>query len=170
MGGVETIMARGHLYMLLKPDQQSQVSRGFPKWWGKGVDAFMESYMNALLLAPPTQIVNIASNAVFQLMQIPERFIAGMIGSARTSVGIGSKDQVHMAETLAGPMGWMMSFKDSLKASGKAFVTEDPSDLTTKIDYRTRKAITAENFEINPEKYPTAAAAVVYIGFVFIIG
>ena len=151
MGGIETIMARGQAYMMLRPDQQSQVASGFSKWFNKGVDAFMESFMNGLLSGVTTHMVNILGNAGFQIYSIPERFIAGAIGAARTSIPGSNQSRVYMTEALAIPAGFMMSFNASMRAAAKAFVTEDPSDLVTKIDYRTRKAITAENLELDPE-------------------
>lgn len=151
MGGVETIMARGQAYMMLRPDQQSQVASGFSKWFNKGVDVFMESFMNGLLSGIPTHMVNVLGNAGFQIYSIPERFIAGAIGAARTSIPGSNQSRVYMTEALAIPAGFMMSFNASMRAAAKAFVTEDPSDLVTKIDYRTRKAITAENLELDPE-------------------
>jgi len=151
MGGIETIMARGQAYMMLRPDQQSQVASGFSKWFNKGVDVFMESFMNGLLSGIPTHMVNVLGNAGFQIYSIPERFIAGAIGAARTSIPGSNQSRVYMTEALAIPAGMMMSFNASMRAAAKAFVTEDPSDLVSKIDYRTRKAITAENLELDPD-------------------
>jgi len=55
----------------------------------RGSDIMAEAYINAILSAPSTHLVNVAGNSAFITMRSVEQMAAGAIGRARTSLGIG---------------------------------------------------------------------------------
>lgn len=106
----------------------------------KGMDVLAEVYVNSLLSAPPTHLVNIFGNATFMGTKMLETFVAGGIGKVRTAI-TGSNDRVYASEALAQFKGILDGFNDALLVSSKALATEAPSDIASKIDLRTRRAI-----------------------------
>lgn len=61
-------------------------------------------YINGLLSGPKTQLKNIIGNALYMGFQLPEEFMAGMIGGAERGIrrAVGSEidytDQVYMSD------------------------------------------------------------------------
>lgn len=106
----------------------------------KGMDMMAEVYINSLLSAPPTHLVNVLGNATFMGTKLLETFVAGGIGKVRSAV-TGSADRVYAAEALAQVKGIKDGFADALLVSGKTLLTEEGSDIASKIDLRTRRAI-----------------------------
>lgn len=129
----------GELYLSL-PDAASRAkfSRGLI---GKPADVLVEIWINSILSAPATHMVNIAGNAMFLATRQVENFVAAGIGKARTSLGIGSRDRMRTREAFASLNGIRKSFLDALKVAGKTLITEEPTDFVTKIDVRDRRAI-----------------------------
>jgi len=99
-------------------------------------DLAMETYINALVSAPPTHLVNIAGNAIFQGTTLAERGVAGAIGAVRTIGGRRGKpgDRVYMGEVAAESHGLIMSQMEALALSAKTFVEGESPDLMSKID------------------------------------
>tara|TARA_R110002020_G_scaffold18119_6_gene63846 strand:+ start:1625 stop:4555 length:2931 start_codon:yes stop_codon:yes gene_type:complete len=64
---------------------QAHKARYMRTIWQKGLDVFAEAFVNSLLSSPVTHAVNIVGNTVFGFMQVPERALAGVIGSVRTT-------------------------------------------------------------------------------------
>ena len=105
-----------------------------------------ELYINALLTSGVTHAVNIAGNAVFQIMRLAERGIAGGIGEARTQVAklVGSEkarakdymDRAYMGEMAIGAFGDLMGLKDAFTLAIRAGLRGEASDLATKLDLR----------------------------------
>jgi hypothetical protein len=129
----------GELYLALpKPSRSKFVQQSL---LAKGADAIIEVWINSILTSPVTHMVNIAGNSMFAAMRPLETAVAGAIGSARQAVGIGGADRVRAREAIAQVEGMRQSIIDSLIVAGKTFVTEEPSDLVSKIDVRNRRAI-----------------------------
>jgi len=106
----------------------------------KSMDMLAEVYVNSLLSAPPTHIVNVMGNATFMATKVLETAVAGGIGRVRSAI-TGNADRVYASEALAQINGIRSGFADALLVSGKSLITEEASDIGSKIDLRTRRAI-----------------------------
>jgi hypothetical protein len=112
------------------------------------IDAVMEAYINSILSSPVTHAVNVFSNFLRLAADIPETALAGAIGKARTSLGIGSKERVYASEAFASMSDFVPIMQDAFLLGGKVFKTGEPLSDATKLELRNRRAITAKNFEI----------------------
>lgn len=106
----------------------------------KSLDAITEIWINSILTSPVTHLVNIAGNATYGQLRNIETFVAAGFGKLRTSL-TGSKDRVRAREGLAQLEGVRRALVDAFMMAGKVAVTETPTDLASKIDVRTRRAI-----------------------------
>lgn len=129
----------GDLYMTL-PDAATR-AKFTRNLIGKPADVLVEVWINSILSAPTTHMVNILGNSMFLATRQVENFVAAGIGKARTGLGLGSKDRIRTREALASLNGIRKAFLDSLKVAGKTLVTEEPTDFVSKIDVRDRRAI-----------------------------
>lgn len=120
----------------------------------KGLDVWAELWINALLSAPPTHMVNILSNVLFGTMQIPERALAGAIGGVRVSL-LGrhtSKDRVYLTETLAHLSALQRGIPNGMRAAWRAVRHEEATfGELAKVDTRERRAISSSYLGLNPE-------------------
>lgn len=136
------------------PHQQQAFARGlagsFERIRANAPDVLVEIYMNALLASPATHMRNILGNTAFTVTQIPERALAGLIGQTRQAVGWGSQDRAYVGESLAMFHGLATGMTNAFRAFGTAMKTGEPSDLASKIETRRMRAITAEQFDIDP--------------------
>ena len=133
-----------HLHTFLSLQQPAARAKYAEKGWGaKTYDFAMENYINALLSAPTTHMVNISGNASFQALTLAERGLAGVIGNVRTMGGLRGDvgDQRYMGEAAAEAYGLMMAQKDALVLMSKTMVTGTSADMVTKIDLRNRRAL-----------------------------
>lgn len=106
----------------------------------KSLDAITEIWINSILTSPVTHLVNIAGNATYGALRNLETFVASGFGRLRTTV-TGSKDRVRAREGLAQLEGMRHALVDAFLMAGKVAITETPTDLASKIDVRTRRAI-----------------------------
>jgi len=90
-------------------------------------DKVLEVWINWLLSGPQTQAVNIDSNTVTSLWQIPERILA--VGFSR----VGSK-QIQFNEVPEQIKGWVEGAVDGVRLARRSFATELPSRGQRKID------------------------------------
>lgn len=120
----------------------------------KGLDVWAELWINALLSAPPTHMVNVLSNVVFGTMQLPERALAGVIGGVRVNL-LGrhtSSDRVYLTESLAHLMALQRGIPNGMRAAWKAIRHEEASfGELAKVDTRERRAISSGYLGLNPE-------------------
>lgn len=100
----------------------------------KTSDKILEAWINALLSGPTTQATNILSNTLVAAWAIPETAVASVISKA-TGSGIRGR------EVLSRAFGFLEGAKDGIRAGAKTFITEEPSDLASKIEARRYKAI-----------------------------
>lgn len=150
-----------HQYAVL-PTQEAKAK--FTKGiLGKAVDVWQEVWINSLLSSITTHAVNVGANFAYLGLQIPERLLAGVIGSARRSI-TGSTEGVRMREAAALTHGIGQGFLDGLLLAAKAFRDEAPQSggLKSKLESREMKAITAEKFGLDPVS--NAGRAVEYLG------
>lgn len=125
--------------------------------WARTRSAVFEAWINGLLSGFRTHQINTVGNTAFTMMQIPERAIAATIG-----VVARSPDRVRFQEVMAMFHGMGNGSVNGLKLARKTWKTEMPSDGIAKIEAQTLKAITPENFNVNPDSI--GGKAIDYIG------
>lgn len=108
-------------------------------------DMFLEAWINGLLSGPQTHFVNMMSNTLTAMWQVPERFLAGTIG--RITPG---PQAIKEAEAITQAFGLVEGFKDGIKLFTKTMVTGEPSDALSKIELKRYRSITAENIKQLP--------------------
>tara|TARA_Y100001963_G_scaffold25135_1_gene34045 strand:+ start:3024 stop:6002 length:2979 start_codon:yes stop_codon:yes gene_type:complete len=150
-GGEKSVKDMAKAYLAL-PNQGSR-NRFAAGAFSKIKDMWFEMWINGLLSSPHTHVINNFSNLVMQVIQIPERFIAGGIGATRQAMG-STSERVYMTETIADIIGFFQGIGDGFKLSYEAFKTEAPvRDLGSKIEAAQRRAITAENLGVDQESF-----------------
>jgi hypothetical protein len=112
------------------------------------IDALMEAYINSILSSPVTHTVNVFSNFLRLAADIPETALAGVIGGVRTKMGVGGSERVYASEAFASMTDLPEIMRDAFLLGGQAFAKGEPLSNASKIELRSRKAITAKNFEI----------------------
>lgn len=140
----------GELYLAL-PDAASK-----SKFVQNGVrattmDVIIESWINSILSAPSTHMVNVVGNTSFMVLRSFEQMAAGAIGRARTAVGIGGKERAFIRDGIIQLDAIRESFFDAVLVAGKAFIKEEASDAVSKIDVRKPKAIQMGSGEVVKE-------------------
>lgn len=129
----------GEAYLSL-PTQRARAEFARQGLASKSMDVMAEVYINSLLSAPTTHLVNVFGNASFMAMRNVETLVAGGIGGVRSSI-TGNADRVYMREALAQLQGMRDGFLDAMLVAGKSFVREEGSDIVTKVETRNRRAI-----------------------------
>ena len=142
-GGDKSVREMANAYLILPSQaQRNKFSYGA---WDKIKGTWFEVWINGLLSAPATHFANITGNAMFQFMQVPERFGAGLIGLARQVMG-SKADRVHLQETISDLVGAVQGIGDGWRLAGEAWRTEAPvRDLASKIEASKRRMITGAN-------------------------
>jgi len=115
------------------PEQVAVFTRGVRK--ATTLDKIFEVWINGLLSGPQTHAVNTLSNSLVALWTIPEHLLAAGIRGVRGGKGVTFRD------TQARIFGMVEGMKDGLRAGAKAFITEEPSDIFSKLDVPNPKAI-----------------------------
>ncbi len=126
-------------------------------------DMIREAWYNALLSGPPTQGVNITSNALIASITVPEQLISGAIGAART-IGKPAAERVFMTEAVGRLYGLVSGMKEGINFAARAYKTENPSDLFTKFDQPRIKAIPTAVFRRQKEPIRIAGVPVPLTG------
>lgn len=136
---VEDFEYIGELYSLLptRAQQSKFVQQGV---LSKSMDVIAEVWINSILSAPTTHMVNIAGNATYQGLHMLETVAAAGIGRVR-SMATGSKDRARLRDAIVHLDAVRESVRDALVVSSKAMLKEEASDLGSKIDVRNRRAI-----------------------------
>jgi hypothetical protein len=86
------------------------------------LDMITEGWINALLSAPPTHIVNMAGNSSNILLSVGEQMTAASYGLLK---GAKEADRLTFKEVGARLVGNLLGFADGLKAGTKALIDED---------------------------------------------
>ena len=142
-GGQNSVRDMAKSYLALPTQaQRNKFSYGA---WDKVRGSWFEVWINGLLSAPPTHFANMSGNTIFQLIQLPERAGAGLIGLARQAMG-SKADRVYMEESLAEIVGMFQGVGDGFRLAGEAWRTEAPvRDVVGKIESAQRHMITGQN-------------------------
>jgi hypothetical protein len=148
-GGEENIDIAIRLYESL--DNPATQARFVKKGIGaKTVDALMEVYINSILSSPVTHMVNVVSNFIRLMADIPETAFAGVVGRVRTKL-TGDTERVYSSEAFASLSDAPEIMRDAFLIGTKAFAKGEPLSGANKIELSTRKAITAQNFNLPEE-------------------
>ena len=115
-----------------------------PKWRDKAI----ELWYNYLLSGPQTHAVNMVSNTLTALAQIPEHAAAATIGGVRRMLPGDSIDRVTGSEVGARAFGLMQGAREGLALAARAFRTGEPSDFITKVESESNKAISGLKGEL----------------------
>ena len=128
----------------------------------KTTDMIREAWYNSLLSGPPTQGVNVASNALVASFTVPEQFVSGAIGAVRTA-GTGG-ERVFMTEAAGRAYGLIAGMKEGINFAARAYKSESPSDIFTKLDQPRIKAIPTAVFRRQKEPKRIAGVPVPLTG------
>jgi hypothetical protein len=125
-------------------------------------DKALELYYNFLLSGPQTHAVNVFSNTLTTLGQLPEHATAALIGRGRQAFSKSDVDRITMDEVGARAAGMLQGAKEGLaeianrfrkapgdesgawasaKRWGNAIADVEPSDFVTKIEGQSQHAI-----------------------------
>lgn len=111
-------------------------------------DKLVEVWYNFLLSGPQTHAVNILSNTMTSIGQIPEHMVAAGIGAGRRALRQEAADRVTMGEVGARAVGLLQGTKEGLREFGRAFRTGEPSDFVSKVEAQSQKAVSGRKGEI----------------------
>ncbi|GAY19703.1 thermonuclease family protein [Sphingobium fuliginis] len=116
-----------------------------PKW----LDKINEYWVNSLLSGPQTHVVNMLSNTMTALAQIPEHGAAAIIGAGRRAVVPNANtDRVMFSELGARSVGLLQGAREGLAQAVRTFRTGDASDFANKVEARSQDAISGRKGEI----------------------
>jgi len=87
-------------------------------WHQKVLGIIQQTWINALLSAPPTHLINLIGNMIFATLQPFERFVAAGIGAGVRTVKKGRKD-VGFGEALTQVHGMLMGTVDGIRLAGR---------------------------------------------------
>lgn len=130
---------QGQAYMTM-PNATARANFVKQGFLAKSMDTLAEVWVNSLLSAPVTHVVNMMGNTVFGFTKVLETGVAGGIGAARSSI-TGNADRVYFGEALAQIRGIKEGWKDALLVSGKTLYLEEAQDIASKLELRNRRAI-----------------------------
>ena len=111
-------------------------------------DRAQEIWYNYLLSGPQTHMVNMLSNTMTALGQIPEHAVAAGVGAARRAFRRDEADRVLFSELGARAVGLMQGTKEGIREFARAFRTGEASDFVTKMESQTQKAVPGIKGEI----------------------
>jgi endonuclease YncB( thermonuclease family) len=115
----------------------------------KFADRAQEIWYNYLLSGPQTHMVNMLSNTMTALGQIPEHAVAAGIGATRRAIGgRDASDLVMFSELGARSLGLLQGTKEGIREFARAFRTGEASDFVTKMESQTQKAVQGIKGEI----------------------
>lgn len=104
-------------------------------------DRAQEIWYNYLLSGPATHAVNVLSNTMTSLGQLPEHAIAAGVGAARKAIKSDNSDRVLFSELGARTIGMMQGAKEGMREFFRALRTGESSDFVTKMESQTQKAV-----------------------------
>lgn len=119
-----------------------------PKWRDKA----SELYINFLLSNPPTHVVNMVSNTLTAIAQVPEHAAGAAIGGIRRAVS-GNEDRILASEVGARAIGLLQGAKEGARLFARALKTGEASDFVSKVEGDEYKAI--EGFKGEIIRIPT---------------
>lgn len=125
-----------------------------PKWR----DKIAEVYINFLLSWPQTHAVNVTSNTLTTLAQIPEFALGAAIGGVRRAVSSTAIDRVTASEVGARAFGLLQGTKEGARMFAQGLRTGEASDFASKVEgdqYRAVGGLKGEVLRL-PTRFLTA--------------
>lgn len=109
-------------------------------------DKLIELWYNWLLSGPQTHAVNVLSNMMTAVLQLPEQATAATLGNLRRGYRAmrgreDDFDRVLYSELGARAYGMAQGAGEGLRAFGKTFLTGEVTDFVTKVESRSQNAI-----------------------------
>lgn len=111
-------------------------------------DKIVELWYNYLLSGPQTHAVNILSNTLTSLGQLPEHAVAAGVGAIRRAARREEVDRVLFGEVGARTAGLLQGAKEGMREAATAFRTGEPSDFVSKVENQSQKAISGRKGEL----------------------
>lgn len=111
-------------------------------------DKIVELWYNYLLSGPQTHAVNILSNTLTSLGQLPEHAVAAGVGAVRRAAKREEVDRVLFGEVGARTAGLLQGAKEGMREAARAFRTGESSDFITKVENQAQKAISGKKGEL----------------------
>jgi endonuclease YncB( thermonuclease family) len=109
-----------------------------PRWRDKAV----ELYINSLLSGPQTHAVNILSNTLTAIAQLPEHAAAAGVGMVRKALpGQRDTERVLFSELGSRAVGMVSGAREGMRAAARSFLTGDAEDAITKVETQQMNAI-----------------------------
>lgn len=155
LGGRSTTQEIADRWLTTPLDKRSKFADR--SMFAKTKDAVFEMWINGLLSGLRTHQVNTIGNSVFTIFQIPERAVGAAVGSITKG-----SDRVRFAESWAMARGMADGTVDGIRLAWKAWRTEMPTDGISKMEAQQHKAISPENFNMDPNSL--VGKSVDYIG------
>ncbi len=108
----------------------------------KWKDKATEFYINSLLSGPQTHAVNILSNTLTSMAQIPEHLAAAAVGAVRRTIPSQREtERVLFSEAGSRLVGMVTGAREGIRAAARSIATGESSDAITKIETQQMKAI-----------------------------
>lgn len=121
-------------------------------------DKLVELWINSLLSGPQTHVVNMLSNTLTSIAQIPEHAAAAGVGAARRLANRDAVDRVTFSEVGSRAIGMLQGAKEGAREFARALRTGEASDFVSKVEDQGQKAISGLKGEIirTPTRFLTA--------------
>lgn len=107
-----------------------------------------ELYINMLLSGPQTHAVNVSSNTLTSIAQIPEYAAGALIGGARQAFSRTALDRVTGTEVGARAFGLLQGAKEGARLFARAIRTGEAADFVSKVEGDEFKAISGLKGEV----------------------
>lgn len=120
-------------------------------------DKLTELWINWLLSSPATHAVNMTSNTLTAMAQLPEHLTAAGIGGVRRMAGRG-EDAITAHEVGVRAFALLQGAKEGIRLFAQSARTGEPSDLVSKVEGIGMKAISGRKGEVVriPTRFLTA--------------
>ncbi len=111
-------------------------------------DKLSELYTNMLLSGPQTHVVNVSSNTLTSLAQIPEYAAGALVGGARQAFTRNAVDRVTASEVGARAFGLLQGAREGASMFASALRSGEASDFISKIEGNEFRAISGVKGEV----------------------
>ncbi len=171
-GGIEAVRDRARYFLALEDDAKKlQYTRGL-RPLKRVANAAYEVWHHALLTNPITQTKNILGGVINTFILSNAELAGGvMIGGLRRVAGAPRVDTATLSDLNAQVFGQVMSFREALSASGKAFMTMTDEIGGSKLDHRSQiNPFSAKGLGIDPDQHGNWAVAADILGNILTLG
>lgn len=132
-GGIESVHDLAKRYTALD-SRSGRAQLAQKSLAGTAVDIWMSTWINGLLSAPMTHVINTTSSALFSGYSVIERAGGSLVGKLRNIIRPGGEQAIDMDEVYAMALGFVKGMQEGGIIAGKAFVKNEPSDPLSKIE------------------------------------